>query len=81
MDIVSDEVIVICPHCLNLIIIEEINCRIFRHGIYKNGEPLPPHSTKEECDEAVSKGIYGCGRPFILDMSGNQWIASKCEYI
>jgi hypothetical protein len=60
--------------------IDEINCRIFRHGVYKaSGEQLPPHSTKAECDEAFEKGlIYGCGKPFMLDPSGN---AIVCDYI
>ena len=72
--------IITCPHCSLEIMIDEINCRIFRHGIYKaSGEQLPPHSTKAECDEAFEKGlIYGCGKPFILDSSCN---AVVCDYI
>lgn len=74
------EFVVICPHCSVEIIIEQVNCRIFRHAVYvKTGEQLPPHSTKEECDEVFRKGvIYGCGKPFILDASCN---AIVCEYI
>lgn len=72
--------IVTCPHCSLEIVIEEVNCRIFRHAVYiKNGEQLPPHSTKAECDEVFRKGmIYGCGKPFLLDSSYN---AIVCDYI
>ena len=74
--------VVVCPHCLVPILIEEVNCRIFRHAIYKNGEPMSPHAPKTECDEAVTKGfVYGCAGPFYLDISGNQWVAVKCNYI
>ena len=33
-----------CPHCEEYIIIEQINCAIFRHGIYKlNFTQINPH--------------------------------------
>ena len=43
-----------CPHqdCKLLIEVKkkEINCKIFRHGIYKdNYKILDPHLKKEEC--------------------------------
>ena len=70
-----------CPHCNDLIIIynNEINCRIFRHAIYKNGDNVNPHTTKEECDRLVQNGeIYGCGKPFQLDDNNQPFI---CDYI
>jgi len=75
--------IVKCPKCCQEIIIEEINCRIFRHAIFKStGEQMNPHASKTECDEAVVKDIvYGCAAPFIIDLSGNEWVASSCDYI
>jgi hypothetical protein len=30
---------ILCPWCEQYIIIEELNCGIFRHAIMKNGEP------------------------------------------
>jgi hypothetical protein len=50
-----------------------------RCGIFKdNYSQLPPHSSKEECEQAVKNGlIFGCGSPFeIID-----GIAVKCDYI
>lgn len=28
-------IIINCPHCNNLILIEELNCKIFRHDVIK----------------------------------------------
>lgn len=58
--------IITCPHCHQFVWIEQINCGIFRHGIYKhNYQQIPPHSTKEECDRLISQDlILGCGKPF-----------------
>lgn len=72
--------IVKCPHCDDFIIIEQINCRIFRHAVCKStGEQLNPHASKEECDKAIADGkIYGCAGPFLLDASG---CAVICKYI
>lgn len=73
-----------CPHCNSFIFIEQINCAIFRHGIFKsNGEQIPPHSSKMECDAFVESGlIYGCGKPFkvLVDVNG-ALIAVPCDYV
>lgn len=64
------ELIIECPHCSEIVQIEQINCGIFRHAVYKyNMEPIPPHSTQQECEELVEKElVWGCGKPFqILD--------------
>ena len=69
---------VTCPHCSDIILIEQLNCRIFRHGILKSsGNQMDPHAPKEICDELIEKHkIYGCGMPFeIIDGT-----AVKCEY-
>ena len=75
--------IVVCPHCNCEIIIEEVNCQIFRHGAYKTTcEQLPPHASKDECDKASANDeIYGCGKPFRIDLVEGKWIATVCEYI
>uniref|UniRef100_A0A6C0KRL1 Uncharacterized protein n=1 Tax=viral metagenome TaxID=1070528 RepID=A0A6C0KRL1_9ZZZZ len=61
---------VICPHCQGGILIHksEVNCAIFRHGVYKtNMQQIPPHLPKEECDRLASAQlIEGCGKPFRL---------------
>jgi hypothetical protein len=73
--------IVQCPHCKDYIEIEKLNCGIFRHGIYiSNGMQIPPHASKEICDELFAKGlIYGCGKPFKIN--ANTFEIEICEYI
>ena len=72
-----------CPHCGEYIIIEEINCAIFRHGIYKtNFEQINPHLPKKQCDELINKKlIYGCGKPFRIEKNNNLWVGIICDYI
>ena len=68
-----------CPHCDRMIEILEINCAIFRCGIYKNNySQVNPHATKEQCDKLAQDGlIYGCGKPFkVVD-----GVAVECGYI
>ena len=76
--------VIICPHCGLHILIEQINCAIFRHGIFiSNGKQIPPHLSKNECDDLIEKKlIYGCAKPFrlIKDQSGN-WVGEVCDYI
>ena len=73
--------VAICPHCNGTVIIDpkEINCAIFRHGIFKaSGKQIPPHAPKEDCDNWVKNNeIYGCGKPFKV-VEGKAVI---CEYI
>lgn len=72
-----------CPHCEGMVEILEINCSIFRHGVYKtNNQQLNPHASEPVCS-IVSKQnlIYGCGKPFKLLKNGEKYLAIKCEYI
>ena len=57
-----------CPHCLSIVEIQEINCSIFRHGVYKlNYWQIDPHLNKEQCDYLFNNNlIYGCGKPFCI---------------
>ena len=77
------EVIITCPHCSEYIIIEKINCGIFRHGVLiKTGKQIDPHASKEECDDLINnKKIYGCGKPYKLIKEGDEYKVSICEYI
>jgi hypothetical protein len=72
-----------CPHCSDYIIIEQINCAIFRHGIYKtNFVQINPHLQKNLCDELIHNGlIYGCGKPFKIVKQNDIWVAMICDYI
>lgn len=79
----SEEYIIVnCPHCEDIIIIykNEINCKIFRHGIYKNSKKqIDPHLSESKCKSLVkSKKVYGCCKPFKLNHLNN---AEICDYI
>jgi hypothetical protein len=60
-----------CPHCNILLQVmkNQINCKIFRHAIYKsNYNQIPPHSTQQTCEELFNSGkVYGCAKPFLFD--------------
>ena len=75
-------IIINCPHCNCSILIyeNEINCRIFRHGVYKDtNEPVNPHLDKVSCENLSDSGrIFGCCKPFRLN---NENIPEICEYI
>ena len=74
----------VCPHCSGCILVHknELNCRIFRHGVFLNGEPIPPHASQEECERLVSMNqIQGCGKPFQVVREGETEIAVPCGYI
>lgn len=80
------DIIVICPHCNELVVIEQLNCCIFRHGIFiHTGQQINPHESKTNCDDFFSRGvIYGCGKPFRIikeDPSKKGYIAVACDYI
>ena len=74
-----------CPHCNSIVEIHqnEINCAIFRHGIYKhNNTQMNPHAPKEECDIAVQNNlIFGCGKPFRMVKMNDTYKLEICDYI
>jgi DNA-directed RNA polymerase subunit RPC12/RpoP len=72
-----------CPHCNDIIIIEKLNCRIFRHGIYKDSnKQINPHASKDECEQLIKNNeIYGCGKPFMIETHNNIHKVIVCEYI
>jgi len=75
--------IVSCPHCNEPIIIEQLNCCIFRHGIFKTtGLQICPHSSKELCEYYTNNNlIFGCGNPFKIIKHNNEYKAIICDYI
>ena len=77
----TTDFIIKCPHCHGQIQISsnQINCKIFRHAVYKhNLEPINPHATQQDCETLVKEEkIYGCGKPFYFDGTKLE----KCEYI
>ena len=73
-----------CPHCNIMIEVIELNCRIFRCGIMKNTYvQIDPHLSKVLCDKLFETGeIYGCGKPFRVDISTDGTpVCHICEYI
>jgi hypothetical protein len=55
-------IVIICPHCKEPVLIEKLNCCIFRHGALKsNGKQIDPHASKDLCDFYTEKDlIMGC---------------------
>jgi DNA-directed RNA polymerase subunit RPC12/RpoP len=78
----GDVIVVKCPHCGDFIYIDkrELNCRIFRHGVYTSTmQQIDPHMCKTECDALADRNeIYGCGKPFRIDEND---VAVSCDYI
>ena len=75
-----------CPHCGMLLMLpkDQFNCKIYRHGIYKETlKQIDPHMKKQECDKLARDGlIYGCGKPFKIEDKGlNRYKISKCDYL
>ena len=80
----SKEIVVVCPHCDKPVIIEQLNCRIFRHAILiSNNTQINPHASKEECEYFIKNNlIVGCGKPFkVIENSDGDYRAIDCEYI
>ena len=75
--------IITCPHCNNYIIIEKLNCGIFRHGTYKNdNKQIDPHASKELCESLIKEDlIYGCGKPFQIIKINDIFEIKICDYI
>ena len=74
--------IMTCPHCRDYVVIfkNELNCKIFRHAMYKDSyRQVSPHLSKEECDKLISEGkVYGCCKPFRWV---NEHTLEDCGYI
>jgi hypothetical protein len=61
--------IVKCPHCLEDVIIQKVNCGVFCHGVYKDtGKQVSAHASQKTLKKLIKKNlIYGCGKTFTLD--------------
>jgi len=81
---INTDIVVECPHCNAPVLVEKLNCRIFRHGtLVASGKQIDPHASKELCDYFVEKNkIYGCGKPFqIVKNEKAEFVAVVCGYI
>ena len=83
MYFMDTNIIVVCPHCKEPILIEKLNCCVFRHGMLKhNNTQIHPHASKVLCDFYITnKLIYGCGKPFQIIKIDEEWKIIMCEYI
>jgi hypothetical protein len=84
VNLIEDYYIFKCPQCIEDIMVlkTELNCRIFRHAIYKyNYQQVNPHLSKEECEKLIqTDSVYGCCKPFEIIYRDNKFFAIKCEY-
>ena len=79
--LIDRNLFIICPNCEGSIVVStnEINCSIFRHGIFKsNSLQIPPHSSEINCTKWINNSmIYGCGKPFKIV---GEYV-ERCAYI
>jgi hypothetical protein len=82
--VIEDIIVFDCPHCKQeiMVFIKEINCKIFRHAVFKNNfEQINPHLPFDDCNELVKKDlVFGCAKPFELFLINNKYYVNKCEY-
>ena len=83
-----------CPHCSLLIEVpvNQLNCRIFRHGGTSTFKPIKPHAVKGRYVAMapdytrrewppVPGQIYGCGQPFRIVNHTGSLTAVPCGWI
>ncbi len=76
-------IIIECPHCNQSIIITKLNCSVFRHAVYKDtGKQVHSHMNKYKCEKLLRQNkIYGCGKPFRIDIIDEKYVPIICDYI
>lgn len=76
------ELVITCPNCHDVVIIEQINCGIFRHAILKkSGKQIHPHTSHDKCESLFNKKrIYGCGKPFRVVNKNGEFVSELCDY-
>ena len=78
------QIIVNCPHCdiPVQIMSNEINCAMLDTVYLKTMENKWIHIQQKIYDRYASEGlIYGCGKPFRLNVCNHNIIATVCDYI
>lgn len=75
---VGSDMIKTCPVCFQFVVIEQINCNIFRCGVFKDTfEYIPPHTSKEQIELWKKAGrIWGCGTA--MELVNNE--LAVCDY-
>lgn len=73
-----------CPHCSETILLyhHELNCKIYRHGVFKTDlQQINPHASEEDCNSYIENDmIYGCGKPFRISLEEDDITLTKCDY-
>ena len=79
----TGQLIITCPNCEEFIIIEKLNCCIFRHAVYKKtNKQIGPHTSQEKCEQLIKDNlIFGCGKPFKIIVDGDKITTEICDYI
>ena len=79
----NEPFLVACPNpkCNMAIIVEQINCGIFRCGVFKETfQQIQPHLSIIDCLDLIDKKlIYGCATPFQVSLINRT--AERCDYI
>ena len=82
--VIDDTLFFECPHCSKeiLVFLKDLNCRIFRCGIYKdNYKQIDPHLSFENCQKLINENkAYGCVKPFEIIVKDNKYFVDKCDY-
>jgi len=67
-----------CPACKEPVLIDQVNCGIFRHAFYTDTlKTVDPHASKRHIMETMACGrLGGCGAPFEV-VDGR---ARMCDY-
>lgn len=82
----NDHLIFQCPHCGEyvLVYLRDLNCKIFRHAVFKNNYVnINPHTSREDCINLINKQqIFGCAKPFqIIQLPNNTFQVQQCNYV
>jgi len=72
-----------CPNCNDIVIIEKIKCGIFRHATYKTtGKQVNPHANKDRCEYLTRNNkVNGCCKPFRILKNNSDIEVVICDYI
>ena len=79
---IDSAIVIVCPHCETPVLIQKLNCCIFRHGVYAhNMQQIHPHMPENECKQLIQEQkILGCGMPFRVVFQNNSYSAEACDF-
>ena len=79
----SNDILVVCPHCELLFLVESVACGIFRHAVDKiSYVQINAHADKSTCDKLIADdSIIGCGKPMRVVVEEGVHRAVVCDYV